>query len=217
MQNILSDDNKKEQQNEKKVVIVNRLKQRMKELGINARQLAEQSNVGRSFVYDILNGKSKNPTSNKLNMICEKLNIPISYLLNENNCISNTNNYYAIHSLNNDSNNNIDMLINKSIVPFINPSQKNINLFYYRISDDSMEPIIKFNSILIFNKQYNYINNGIFLIKDKIGVISIRRIESKIGTKNIIIIPENKRYAQYESTLDNLKIIGEICFKISQI
>ncbi|UAT43440.1 LexA family transcriptional regulator [Anaplasmataceae bacterium AB001_6] len=196
------------------IVIVDRLRDRMKEMGINARQLAEKSKVGRSFVYDILNGKSKNPTSSKLNSICSELKIPMSYLLNERNHINNLNNYHYISSLGS-KDDTADILINKNLLPYVDLDCTE-NLIYYRICDDSMDPILPFNSIAIINKNYNSINNGIFLIQDQLG-LSVRRIESNITNGNITVITENKRYTHYECELSKIKIIGKVCFQIIQV
>lgn len=50
----------------------------MSERGVNARELAMRAGVGSSFVYDILKGKSLNPTTKKLAAIAEVLGVPLT-------------------------------------------------------------------------------------------------------------------------------------------
>lgn len=58
-----------------------RLKTVMQQRSINARELAERAGVGASFVYDILNGNSRNPTTAKLRKVAEVLGVSLDYLL----------------------------------------------------------------------------------------------------------------------------------------
>ncbi|KAI8088923.1 uncharacterized protein BX664DRAFT_385502 [Halteromyces radiatus] len=63
-----------------------KIKKLMIRKGMNARMLASQADVGRSFVYDVLNGKAVNPSSKKLQAITNVLDVSLSYLINcENN------------------------------------------------------------------------------------------------------------------------------------
>lgn len=65
--------------------LIQRLRSRMLECGLNARELAERADVGASFVYDILNGKSTNPTTLKLSKIAAVLDVDVTYLLQQDN------------------------------------------------------------------------------------------------------------------------------------
>jgi len=60
--------------------LITRLKEEMQKNNVNALELAEKAGVGATFVYDILKGKSKNPTSKKLLSIAEALNVSLSYI-----------------------------------------------------------------------------------------------------------------------------------------
>ena len=46
--------------------IAERLRARAEQLGLNAREVAEQARVNRSFVYDIMRGRSERPNLEKL-------------------------------------------------------------------------------------------------------------------------------------------------------
>ncbi|MCD6036111.1 MAG: DNA-binding protein [Rickettsiales bacterium] len=65
--------------------LIHRLKTQMRKKGMNAKQLAEYAQVGRSFIYDILNGKSANPTTRNLVAVAKALDISVPYLLSNDN------------------------------------------------------------------------------------------------------------------------------------
>jgi phage repressor protein C with HTH and peptisase S24 domain len=67
------------------VQLVEKLRTQMKRKGYNAKRLAEEAKVGRSFVYDILNGKSGNPTTKNLVAVAEALEVSVPYLLSNDN------------------------------------------------------------------------------------------------------------------------------------
>ncbi len=64
-------------------LLVSQLRKVMTERQINARTLAERADVGPSFVYDILSGKSANPTTQKLSAIAEVLGVDVNYLMSD--------------------------------------------------------------------------------------------------------------------------------------
>lgn len=61
--------------------ISDNLKYAMAQRGLNSRELAKRSNVKPSFIYDILNGKSTNPSSVKLSQVAECLRVSLSDLV----------------------------------------------------------------------------------------------------------------------------------------
>lgn len=62
-------------------LLIPRLTHAMQARGINARELAVQAGVGASFVYDVLNGNSRNPTASKLAAVAEVLGVSVGWLL----------------------------------------------------------------------------------------------------------------------------------------
>ena len=60
------EDKKKKESYEMNQALIERLRIAMERAQVNARELAETAEVGRSFVYDVLSGKSLNPTTHKL-------------------------------------------------------------------------------------------------------------------------------------------------------
>lgn len=61
--------------------MIERLKQEMTRMNINALELSVRANVGRSFVYDLLSGKSSNPTTKKMSTIANILGVSLPYLI----------------------------------------------------------------------------------------------------------------------------------------
>lgn len=64
-------------------VIANRLRGYMQQNKLNAAQLARLANVKTSFLYDVLRSKSHNPSAVRLSRVADVLNIPLSYLLDD--------------------------------------------------------------------------------------------------------------------------------------
>ncbi|WP_038559489.1 XRE family transcriptional regulator [Neorickettsia helminthoeca] len=191
-----------------------KIRKRMEELGINARELAEKAGVGKSFVYDILNGKSKNPTSKKLDSISRELGISISYLINASPDSIDYENYAPVHSLEN--RHNVNILLNRMFCEeWIGEEYK---LYSCNMYDDSMAPSIMPNETLIIREfdQNSKIKSGIFLLRDDFNSI-VRSVEHIFGTKDIKIIPDNEKYSTYIKHFDEIEIIGRVIFTIKRV
>lgn len=61
--------------------IADRLKARGRQLGLNAGQIAELAGFNRSFVYDIMRGRSENPSLERLDRVAEVLKVDRNWLL----------------------------------------------------------------------------------------------------------------------------------------
>ena len=61
--------------------LADRLRARSRQLGLNARQVAEIASVNRSFVYDMMRGKSENPNLGKLEKVAAALKADRNWLL----------------------------------------------------------------------------------------------------------------------------------------
>lgn len=187
----------------------------MMEKGINARQLAAKAQVGKSFVYDILNGKSKNPTSSKLNSISKELGISMSYLIDNASNFINYDHYIPIYSLDKDE--NVSVLLSKSFC-IEKLSAKNNELYTYRMYDDSMSPTIQSNEFVIVKKftKESDVKSGVYLIQDKSGS-TVRRLERIMGTDRVKIAPDNNRYSIYDKELEEITIVGKVVFGIKEM
>ena len=61
--------------------MADRLKARTRQLGMTAGRVAELAGINRSFVYDIMRGRSENPNQEKLDLVCSALNVERNWLL----------------------------------------------------------------------------------------------------------------------------------------
>ncbi len=189
-------------------IIVKRMKERMKELGINARKLANQSKVGRSFVYDVLSGKSKNPTSLKLFSIAKELKVSMSYLVGESSADLDISKYSIGYPLLENQQNTPCLLLSKA--HFRNLSA-NYNIKIFTVPDDAMAPALCKDDVLIIDDSEKIGSvSGIFALKYKRSFI-IRRLEYIYGSNNHVkVVAENNMYLSYEDDINNINIMGQV-------
>ena len=60
--------------------IGSRLKQEMRKQGLTSTELARRSEVKTSFIYDVISGKSANPSTIKLARVADSLGVNLAYL-----------------------------------------------------------------------------------------------------------------------------------------
>ncbi len=149
--------------------MIARLRTIMEKRGINARQLAERARVGKSFVYDILSGKSANPTSHKLAAVAEVLHVSVQYLLHG----VNTPLPRAGFPPENDSDK--DIFSSGWIRDYfqVNPT----SMQSWLVTDDSMEPyLMKGDTVLVNLKDRRIQKSGIFMVEEE-GRLHLMRVE----------------------------------------
>ncbi len=195
------------------LIMRNRIRERMSEVGINAKQLAEKAEVGKSFVYDILNGKSKNPTSNKLSSISKHLGIPLSYIMNSEENSVDIKKYISILCIEDEDSQESSILLLKSLVKH-SPDAK---FYSFIINDDSMEPTFYKGDIVIVDVSKREGEAlGFFLIKDNFS-ITVRRVEHIMGSSRLRIIADNTKYATYEQELSKIQLMGKVSWYFRNI
>ena len=183
--------------------IKSRLKEEMARNNINAKKLAEKADVGASFVYDILNGNSKNPTINKISSIADILGVDVSYLLNDDNNIqNNSDNVIELKSLLLESSKTSEELVFESFSSqpyffqreWIDKQLKTLpdNLFILITEEEIPQLSIQKNDILIIDiSKSEATNEDIFLLKKQENIFL-----HKIDKEN--------------DNLENTKIIGKV-------
>lgn len=198
-------------------ILANRLKFQMERIGISPRELSDKASVGKSFVYDILSGKTRNPTAKKLMAIAEVLGVHLSYLLrNEDNfceaedSITSISPIYYLEFING------ELLSNRAVfyLPVHSKFTMNIkNLRVYNMQGDSMAPTLLNQDFLLINiidKTPHPV--GLFAIVDEIG-ISIKRIKYVTDNEKNIklhIISDNKNYSSYSCDVNDIEILGRV-------
>lgn len=204
--------------------LISRLKTQMLRKGLNPKTLAARANVGRSFVYDILSGKSTNPTSAKISAIAEELGVSVQYLLS------------GIHSNLGPKQQEWSDIIEISslrVEPSLGGStvvtdEQQHKPYYFRrewlrekfgvrteslrvltVTGDSMQPnLYSGDSILIDLTKQQPNPAGIFVIFDGVGLVA-KRLEV-ISPEKVSVLSDNKQYTSYEAPLSELKIIGKV-------
>ena len=197
--------------------IVARIRSQMDRIGINARELAEKASVGKSFVYDILSGKSSNPTSKKLMAIAEVLQVPLAYLVGNDDglCDVAYGGMSAVSYLEEDEDGQHD---NKSKhAKFYVHAGENLpfnikNLRFYDVRGDSMSPTLVGQDVVLVDISDKVAHPaGVFVIQDSMGML-IRRLEYVRENGDIVlhVVCDNKKYSSYECTVDDIKILGRV-------
>ncbi|MEZ5690444.1 MAG: helix-turn-helix domain-containing protein [Rickettsiales bacterium] len=202
-----------------------RLKSEIKKNGMTVTELARRSDVLASFIYDIISGKSNNPSTIKLVRIANILDISLTYLISgiDNDSIrdgvkSGKNNYAEIKFTNNIKNTTeyekslkIPYLINK------NWADEKLGVYTENIrasiiNDDGMLPTLTKNDFILINTDDKKPTPpGIFVISDGIGMIA-KRLEyiGQPNNEHIRIISDNSNYLTYECHIKDISVIGRV-------
>lgn len=214
--------------------LIDRLKHAMGRYGVNASALAERANVGSSFVYDILNGKSTNPTTKKLSAIAEVLGVSVSYLLYGSKAFEEA---FSATPLASSSDNDILVAIPSiSVEKFVGggafiTDEYGGNPYYFHrswvkntlhaspeslriifVKGDSMYPTLADNDmVLIDTSRKDPSPPGIFVLFDGIGPV-VKRVEyvSKPSESKLRIISDNNQYTSYERDINEVSVIGRV-------
>ncbi len=208
-------------------LMIDRLRGEMDRLGMNARELSEIADVGRSFVYDILSGKSSNPTTQKMAAIADALGVSVPYLISG---LSNDNEiseklggkFVAIQvaciEVGKEGKHSVEGAINKPphffhkswIEGSLNTKPQNLRIL--TVSDDCMSPALIKEDIILIDISKKVPNPpGMFALFDGQGFV-LKRLEyvRKLNSSSIIVKSDNQTYTPYETTLDEIDIIGKV-------
>ncbi|MCI5049812.1 MAG: helix-turn-helix domain-containing protein [Rickettsiales bacterium] len=206
--------------------ISDELKYHMERQRISARELARQSDVKSSFIYDVLSGKSNNPSTVKLAKVARVLGINLSQLVEPNHVqavpdisIVSSNAYDDLFTptLLNPAQADTDMLepfaFSQRWLKQLCPQAHNLNqVASLIITGDAMSPsLLAGDYVLVDQSATQPFPPGFFVIKQD-SMYDVRRLEYVYGTdsKRIRVIADHDHYSQYETRLDTLSIIGRI-------
>lgn len=213
------------------------LQRLMAEREITAAQLAKMAHVKPSFLYDIIHGKSKNPSILKLAQIAKALRVEISALLggqDEANhpavprCGHKTwrnspsdSGYANITSITMERGQNGAIITRESKqTPYLlshalidcclSSNPQDLRIAYVR--GDSMKPtFIPDDAILIDITRKYPSPPGIFMLFDGFALI-VKRLEilPNVSPPTMRVISDNAQYATYECPIGDLHIIGRV-------
>ncbi|MET0154727.1 MAG: LexA family transcriptional regulator [Rickettsiales bacterium] len=199
--------------------MVDRLKNEMERQRLSPMELSRRAQVGRSFIYDMLNGKACNPTTNKIRAVANALEVSVPYLT-EGNCeekdLRGRAEYVAIEVLSNATSvEKCEIFSDKYYLPkdffaFAGIDLRELCVYFMR--SDEMEPTIHRQEILLIDRKApTSFSAGIYAIKDEHN-ISIRRLERFYSHRqaNFYVHPDNRNYRSYNVSERDICVIGKV-------
>lgn len=211
--------------------IAERLRARARQLGLNPPQIAAQAGVNRSFVYDILRGRSENPNLEKLDRLAEVLKVDRDWLRDgigevegdEPTMLHPDGIYVAVPYA------TVRPAMGGGTTVEIEPDhgkpyhfQKSwitnglradpAKLRIMHVVGDSMEPTLKDGDIVLVDMDRAAPTPpGVFVLHDGIGLVAKRLEHIPNSDPPIVkVISDNKTYSLYERTADEVNIVGRV-------
>lgn len=206
-------------------LIGKRLKVRMAEKGYTASRLARNANVKPSFIYDIVNGKSTNPSTVKLASVAEALDVSLSYFIGGG---ANANadgkgeaaDYAPIATLKLEQHGtSLRVQTEEQEAPFCyfhrgflkmqtGVSPQHLRLIRV-VGDSAMPTLAHQDHVLIDISHTRPSPPGLYAIIEDRDIV-IRRLEyfEESGEAAVRVICDNARYSSYTRPVDDLMILG---------
>jgi phage repressor protein C with HTH and peptisase S24 domain len=208
-----------------------RLKAEMIKRGITSIELSKRADVKTSFIYDIISGKSANPSTVKLARVAYVLGIDLTYLVGgihtEAIPSNTTDEYVSIPRIMVDVSQAGSAVIaveheaecyhfRKSwIKERLSTTHGDLRMLYVR--DDSMEPTLCHNDIVLIDTNKKKPSPpGVFILFDGYGLIA-KRLEYTSDQKRVRIISDNAQYSTYERSIEDTFIIGRVVWFAREI
>lgn len=207
--------------------IGNRLKTEMKKRNLTSSELARRSGVLTSFLYDVIRGKSSNPSTIKLAKVAEAMGINLNYLVtgieDDNTKNKLVEDYVSIQDITiyYSGDNKAGTIATgdyKSPYLFCNDWLKETIkadaqiLKMLTISGDSMAPTLLHNDVvLVDTRRKTPSTPSIFVIFDG-REFTAKRLEypSPSEKSRIRVIADNKIYSAYECSAEDITIVGRV-------
>lgn len=210
--------------------IGSRLRAEMKKQVLTSAELSRRADVLTSFIYDVISGKSTNPSIVKLSRIADALDISLTYLVRG----EEKNNESKSYSMEKDNYVNIPCIMLSSSTSndskITSYEDKNIPYYFSRewirshlnteitnlrimiINGDGMEPTLYHQDIVLVDISKKAPSPpSIFIISDGLG-ITAKRLEyfTEPRGKRIRVISDNKHYLTYECSISDVTVIGRV-------
>lgn len=211
--------------------LAERLRARIRQLGLHAGQVAELAGINRSFLYDILRGRSENPNLERLDLVARVLKVERNWLLHgmgdvegEAPILDNPDDaFVAIASVTVRPAMGGGAVV-EDLVPqgrpyhfqkaWIKQSLRAdpANLRIMHVEGDSMIPTLRSGDIVLVDLgRRSPTPPGIFVLYDGMGLVA-KRLEHIANSEppRVRIISDNSFYSPYECTCDEINIVGRI-------
>jgi len=211
--------------------MADRLRARCRQLGLNARQVAELARVNRSFVYDIMRGRSENPNLERLQKVAEVLKVERDWLLHGLGRVEGEppifehpdEVFVAIPSVevraSMGGGNVVEDGVEKGepyhfrrawIRDELGSAPENLRILH--VEGDSMEPtLLDGDVVLVDLTRRAPTPPGVFVLFDGIGLVA-KRIEHLPSSDppTLRILSDNPRYSTYERTAEEVNVVGRL-------
>ena len=205
-----------------------RLKQEMKKRGVTSARLATDAGVKTSFIYDIISGKSSNPSTIKLARVADSLGVSLSMLVDGGNLPESAapqpatqpdSDKVQLAQLTVDFGQQTPAPAFTTDTPFAfsknwlrhqlgkAPEQ----LRWLLVGGDGMEPTLyNRDTVLVDISQQTPTPPGIFVLYDGFGLV-VKRLEAPANhSGSVRIVSDNPQYSIYEKSLDEIRILGRV-------
>jgi len=208
-----------------------RLRARIRQLGMNVAEVAREAEVNRSFVYDILRGRSLVPNLDKLTRIAAVVKVDLEWLLSGKGRVE------GDDPITDDYHNDFVAIQYASARPSMGggaiaeDEDRTGRDFHFRrawirdslkaapsllrvmtVQGDSMTPTLNDGDVILVDmNQRNPIPPGVFVLHDGMGLVA-KRLEHvpMSDPPRVRIISDNHQYSPYECTADEVNIIGRV-------
>lgn len=212
--------------------LAERLKARARQLGLTAGQVAELAGINRSFVYDIMRGRSENPNLARLDQVAEAIKVDRNWLLygmgdveGESPIIENpAESFIAIPSVQVTASMGDSGAVVSDEVKDGKPYRfqrswilhdlkaKPSDLRIMHIEGDSMMPTLHSGDVVLVDLARRAPTPpGIFVLFDGFGLVA-KRLENipNHDPLRVRVISDNTLYSAYERTAEEINIVGRV-------
>jgi phage repressor protein C with HTH and peptisase S24 domain len=220
------------------ISIGQRLSHEMRKRGITSTVLARQAEVRASFIYDIISGKSANPSTIKLARVAKSLGVSLAWLAGNSELVTDSpiiplrtphDEYVAISRIAVDISPGGGNVISQAhggepcyfsktwIRQQLLASPDDLRVLYVR--GDCMEPTLCHNDQIIIDTSRTAPSPpGIFVLFDGFGLVA-KRLEhiTHQNQSRLRIISDNPQYSVYERRIEEASIIGRVVWFARQI
>ena len=207
--------------------IAERLKAAMARQGLSSSELAKRSEVKPSFIYDILNGKSTNPSTIKLAQVAQTLGMSLTSLITDDPSsplqqAPDKSEFVAVPAMLLESylgGGNVAAM-ERPVEPYyfrrtwlkerLRVEPENLKMVFVR--GDDMEPTLHHNDVVLVDvSKKSPTPPGLFVLYDGMGVV-VKRVEyiSQSVPPALRIISDNDKYSPYERPANDTHILGRV-------
>ncbi|WP_275934897.1 LexA family transcriptional regulator [Jannaschia seosinensis] len=208
-----------------------RLRARINQLGMSVAEVARGAGINRSFVYDILRGRSQTPNLDKLTRIAGVVKVEPEWLLSGKGRVE------GDDPITEDYHNDFVAIQYAAVRPsmgggaIVETEDGPARDFHFRrawirnrlkaapsmlrvmaVQGDSMTPTLNDGDVVLVDmNQRNPIPPGVFVLHDGMGLVAKRLEHMPMSDPpRVRIISDNKQYSPYECTADEVNIVGRV-------